>query len=392
MDRVGVPAGTSVAHMGAHRDERIDFLRGLALIFIFVDHVPESLLSLLTLRSYAFADAAEPFFFLSGFVAAMVYGRTAETRGAFAAIWRIWRRAWVLYIAQILLFVFLVAEVSLAVAGTGHASHQDHFGLAAFLAHPDTAIVHALLLRYQPAYLDILPVYVLLLLGFPAVLLGLARNLWLVLLPSAALYLAVQVWAFTLHTFPSGAGWFFNPLAWQFLFVLGASLGHPRLKGRWTFLDNRWLLKGAMIFAGSAAALQIPEALRMLWPHIPSLQPFPLPLDKGALEPLRIASFLALALIARRYVPAGTVLACTAIGRAVIRCGQHSLHIFCLGVLLSVAGWIIAEETGHSFMVQFCVSLAGIAMLLVFASYLDGLRQGRFHLPAWFVMWRRQPA
>ena len=382
-DRKRLGAGAvmgGIAQVDGHRDERIDFLRGVALIFIFVDHVPESLLSLLTLQSYAFADAAELFYFLSGYVAAMVYGRTVETRGALVATWQIWRRAWVLYIAQILLFVFLAAEVSLAVAGTGHASYHDDFRLGVFLAHPDTAIVHALLLRYQPVYLDILPVYVLLLLAFPIVLFGLARNFWLVLVPSTALYIAVQVWAFTLHTFPNGEGWFFNPLAWQFLFVLGATLGHPRLKGRWTFLGNPRLLKGAMIFAGLAAALQIPEALRMIWPHIPSLTPVPLPLDKSVLEPLRIASFLALAIVARRYVPAGAILARTALGRAVIRCGQHSLHIFCLGVLLSAAGAIIAEETGHSFLVQFCISLAGIVILLAFARYLDGLRQGRFRL------------
>lgn len=391
MNGVGVAAVLG-AQTAGRRDERIDFLRGLALIFIFVDHVPDSLLSLLTLRSYAFADGAELFFFLSGFVAAMVYGRTAETRGRAAAVWRIWRRAWVLYIAQILLFVFLVAEISLAVAGTGHAFYHDHFRLGAFLARPDTAVVHALLLRYQPAYLDILPVYVLLLLAFPAILLGLARNHWLVLLPSAVLYLIVQIWAVTPHTFPNGEGWFFNPLAWQFLFVLGASFGHPRLQGRWAFLDNRWLLKSAIVLAAFIAVLQAPKALRMIWPHIVSLQPFPLPLDKGALEPLRIVSFFALALLARRYVPAAATLARFAPGRAIIRCGQHSLHIFCLGVLLAAAGRIVAEETGHSFLVQFCVSLLGIAMLLAFASYLDGLRQGRFRLLSVLVVRRSQPA
>ena len=388
----GVAVSAGGVQSTGQRDLRIDFLRGLALIFIFVDHVPDSLFSLFSLRSYAFADAAELFFFLSGFVAAMVYGRTAATAGESAATWRIWRRAWVLYVAQLLLFVFLVAEISLAVAGTGHGIYHHHFRLDVFLAQPDTAIVHALLMRYQPRYLDILPVYVLLMIAFPAVLAGLARNLWLVLVPSTALYLAVQIWSVTLHTFPNDTGWFFNPLAWQFLFVLGASLGHPRLKGQWAFLDNRWLLAGATAVAGLVAVFQIPEALRMIWPHIVSLRPSPLPLDKAALEPLRLVSFFALALLARRYVPAGARLARTAVARAVIRCGQHSLHIFCLGVLLASAGRIVAGETGHSFFVQFCVSLAGIALLLCFASYLDGLRRGRFRLPAWLGSRQRQAA
>jgi len=368
------------------RDVRIDFLRGLALIFIFVDHVPNNLLSLVTLRAYAFADAAELFFFLSGFVAALVYGRMAAIKGFFAASWRIWRRAWVLYVAQILLFMFLVAEISLVVAGTGHGYYNGQFRIGAFLAQPDSAIVHALLLRYQPAYLDVLPVYVLLLAGFPLVLLGLARNVWFVLVPSAALYLAVQVWAVTPHTFPSGEGWFFNPLAWQFLFVLGASLGHPRMKDRWTFVGNRWLLRGAIVFAGLAAALQLPEAVRILWPHLPSVRPFTLPLDKSALEPLRIVSFLAVAVIARRYMPADATLTRTAFARPVILCGRHSLHIFCLGVLLTAAGRIIAEETGHSLVIQLCVALAG------FAGCLERLGKGRFRPMALFAIRSGQPA
>jgi len=202
----------------------------------------------------------------------------------------------------------------------------------------------------------------------------------------------VQIWAVAPHTFPNGEGWFFNPLAWQFLFVLGASVGHPRLQGRWNLLDNRWLLRAAMTLASLIAVLQVPEALRMIWPHIISLHPFPLPLDKGAMEPLRVVSFVALALLARRYVPDGVTLARLAPARAVIRCGQHSLHIFCLGVLLAAAGRIIAEETGYSFFVQFGVSLVGIAVLLAFATYLDGLRHGRFRLLAWIAMRQSQPA
>ena len=182
---------------------------------------------MVTPRSYAFADAAELFFFLSGFVAAMVYGRIAGREGAVAATRKIWRRAFVLYGAQLLLFAFVLAEISLAVAATGHAIHQRHFRFDAMLTEPGAALTHAILLRYQPAYLDILPLYVLFLAAFPLVLMGLARNLWLVLVPSAALWPGVQIWAVTLPPYPSGGGWFFNPLAWPFLFVLGAAPGHP---------------------------------------------------------------------------------------------------------------------------------------------------------------------
>jgi hypothetical protein len=368
---------TEVSRPHPPRDERIDFLRGLALLFIFVDHVPDSLYSLVTLRAYAFADAAELFFFLSGFVAAMVYGRMAEKKGLLAAARKVWRRAWVLYAAQMLLFAFVLAEVSLAAAGTGHGRYHGDFGFDAALDHPVTALLHAVLLRYQPAYLDILPVYVVLLFVFPLVLLLLARNLWLVLLPSLALYLAVQFFAVTPHTFPDGDSWFFNPLAWQFIFVLGASLGYPQLRARWRVIDSPWLLRAAIFFAAVVAIMEIPEALRMLFPHLPSLRPDGLPLDKAALGPLRVLSFLALALIVRRYLPAGRRLAQSHLARPLILCGRHSLEVFMAGVVLAVAGSIVAEETGHSLLIQFMVSSAGIVMLFAFALWLDAGRPGR---------------
>jgi hypothetical protein len=39
------------------RDIRLDLFRGLALWFIFLDHVPDNLLSRLTVRNYGFSDA-----------------------------------------------------------------------------------------------------------------------------------------------------------------------------------------------------------------------------------------------------------------------------------------------------------------------------------------------
>jgi hypothetical protein len=41
------------------RDLRLDFFRGLALIFIFIDHIPENILSYFTLQAVSSFDAAE---------------------------------------------------------------------------------------------------------------------------------------------------------------------------------------------------------------------------------------------------------------------------------------------------------------------------------------------
>ena len=45
------------------RDVRLDLFRGLSLFFIFIDHIPNNVLSYVTLRSIGFSDAAEVFVF-----------------------------------------------------------------------------------------------------------------------------------------------------------------------------------------------------------------------------------------------------------------------------------------------------------------------------------------
>ena len=60
------------------RDLRIDFFRGLALIFIFIDHSPGNALAAMTLHSFGFADAAEVFVLLAGYSATLAYGRKLD--------------------------------------------------------------------------------------------------------------------------------------------------------------------------------------------------------------------------------------------------------------------------------------------------------------------------
>ena len=67
------------------RDLRLDFFRGLALVCIFIDHIPENYLGYFTLSAIGFFDAAEVFIFISGFTAALVYGRALATRGLLIA-------------------------------------------------------------------------------------------------------------------------------------------------------------------------------------------------------------------------------------------------------------------------------------------------------------------
>jgi len=219
------------------RDLRLDFFRGLALIFIFVDHIPENILSYFTIQAVEFFDAAEVFIFISGYTAALVYGQTLVSQGRLYATARILGRAWQLYVAHIFLFVMFIAEVSYTVTTFNNPMYNDEMRVGDFLNEPHVAIVKALLLEFQPTFLDILPLYILLLVIFPVVLLGLRSRPLIVLVPSFLLYFLVQATDLSVPAYPEGHVWYFNPLAWQFLFIAGAALGLPwRHEQRW----SRW--------------------------------------------------------------------------------------------------------------------------------------------------------
>src|SRR5215469_5303739 len=94
------------------RELRLDLFRGLALFLIFIDHLPPSLLTWLTIRNYGFSDATEIFIFISGYTAAFVYGRALLESGLVVATARVLRRAWQIYVAHVFLFTIFLAEIS----------------------------------------------------------------------------------------------------------------------------------------------------------------------------------------------------------------------------------------------------------------------------------------
>jgi hypothetical protein len=346
------------------RDLRLDLFRGLALWLIFLDHIPSNAVSWVTIRNYGFSDATEIFVFISGFTAAFVYGRAMREHGLIVAGARVLKRAWQIYIAHIFLFAIYLAEIGYVTHAFENPLYTEEMGVLSFLQNPDVTVLQAMLLKFKPVNMDVLPLYITLMLGFTPALWLLLRAPNVALAASAALYALMWEFQWNIPSYPSGY-WYFNPFAWQLLFVFGGwcALGGADRLSRW--------IHSRIVFALAVAYLAFAFSIAMTW-HIPRLAIYVprvvadliYPIDKTNLDVLRITHFVALAIIAVWIVPKGAPWLKSRVFWPAIICGQHSLETFCLGVFLSFAGHFIFTEISDRLPMQILVSVAGIAIMV----------------------------
>jgi hypothetical protein len=348
----------------SERDLRLDLFRGLALWLIFLDHIPNNIVSWLTIRNYGFSDATEIFIFISGFTAAFVYGRAMRERGFFIAGARIFKRAWQIYVAHIFLFTIYMAEIAYVASSFENPLYVEEMNALNFIKQPEITIIQALLLKFKPVNMDVLPLYIVLLLLFPAILWLLIRNSTLALAVSVALYALTWEFGWNIPSYPSGS-WYFNPFAWQLLFVFGAWCalgGARRLTPALRSPITLWI---------AVAYLIIAFAITLTW-HFPRwsylvprwLSEWMYPIDKTNLDVLRFAHFLALAAVTVRFVPVDWPALRSNWLRPAILCGQHSLEIFCLGVFLSFAAHFVIVEVYAGLVMQAVMSVVGILVMV----------------------------
>src|SRR5450830_1563083 len=212
-DAVAAPAASVPAMtlpVGSERELRLDLFRGLALWLIFIDHLPPNLLTWFTIRNYGFSDATEIFIFISGYTAAFVYGRAMLEVGFVVATARILRRVWQIYVAHVFLFTIFLAEISYVATSFENPLYTEEMGILDFLKQPDVTIVQALLLKFRPVNMDVLPLYIVLMLFLPAIIWLMQRKPDLTLGLSVAIYAVVWQFDINLPAYPSGV-WFFNP-------------------------------------------------------------------------------------------------------------------------------------------------------------------------------------
>jgi len=338
------------------RDLRIDACRGIALWWIFLDHIPYNIGSWLTLRNYGFSDAAEIFMFISGVTCALAYGAALRREGWTGVIGRTLRRSWDIYVA------FLV--VTLACVILVHLSGRlaDESNTRVLLDDPGATLARAAVLQYRPVNTDVLPAFVLLHLLFAPLLWLLLRAPNATLAASLGLYALVQVFGWTVPAWPDGH-WAFNPLAWQLLVVLGA----------WWIIEGKraqpWVISSTT-FRLATLYLIFSLIIVLSWPLGP-LELAKLLLDKSNLAPLRLLHFLAIAVVAAGVVPRTWRGLATPVMRGAIRCGQNSLPIFCLGVLLAFASHTALHDISSGIAMQIALSLGGIVAMIATATLLN---------------------
>ena len=361
----------SLSH-AVERDLRLDLFRGIGLWMIFLDHIPHDVVAWLTLRNYGFSDAAEFFVFISGYLAGFIYGPIIRAGHFLAAAKRLLKRAAEMYVAHIMLFLLFTAQIARTVRKFDNPMYADEFNVHNFLQHPDVLIGQALSLRYKPVNLDVLPLYISLVATAPFMLWCMVRRPNLTLLASAILYVLARWFDWNLASYPPGTTWYFNPFAWQLMFVFAAWCGVGGVA------KIQWLIRSRATLVAAVAWILFALLIVMTW-HIAFLDAMVpkwmikaiYPIDKTDLDMLRFTHFLALAVVVTRYFPRKLAVLNSKWLRPLILCGQHSLPIFCFGVFLSFgAHWILMQYTRGAWE-QLVVSAGGIMIMVALAWLLD---------------------
>jgi hypothetical protein len=279
------------------------------------------------------------------------------------------RRGWDIYAAFLLLT--LACAIMVYLAGRDHLADESNTRL--LLEHPGAAFAHAAILQYRPVNTDILPMFVVYHVLFAPLLCLLLRVPNVTLGASLLLYALVHAFGWTVPAWPNNV-WFFNPLAWQLLIVLGAwwVIEGKRLR---PWVTSRTALVLAVLYLVFSFIITLSWSIKPLEPL--ALQTLPnllLPVDKSNLSPLRVLHFLALAILAVRFAPHTWRGLMTPVMRGAMRCGENSLPIYCLGVLLALASHVALLDISNGLPMQIALSLGGVLVMIGAAMLLNSIR------------------
>jgi hypothetical protein len=349
----------------------VDFWRGLALVFIFINHIPGIYYSRFTHAAYSMSDSADLFVFLAGWALRLLVGTPGLRQGTWYLVLRLGGRALTLYAAQILITMLAIAMLASVAMLRDNPLLLEWHNAAAVFNDPVPTHVGLVLLTHQLGYFDILPLYVVLMVMAPII--AVVDRF----VPHAVLPLSLLIYGLTLTfqlavpTWPVEGHWFFNPLAWQLLFVLGFVMAHDSGVGgfaRRHIVAIRWVALPIVI-----GFLII--TLNNWWfdpTKLPQPRLFFLP-DKSYITPPRILQFLALIALMSATYPYIQRFASRLVD-FLSMLGRNSLYVFCVGSVLSLAGQILRYLYQGNLAVDTVVVVFGIS-ILAFTAWLPEWRE-----------------
>mgnify|MGYP001059683919 FL=1 len=363
------------------RDLRLDLFRGIANWAIFLDHIPDNVVNWITTRNYGFSDAADLFVFISGYTASFVYAKMMLERGFVVGATRLFKRVWQLYVAHIVLFVIYIATIGYVAQRYNDVDIINEFNVAGLVANPIQTLTHGLLLSFKPLNLDVLPLYIVLMAFFPPVLWMMLRKPDLTMLASLALYFAARQFGWNLHSYPEGT-WYFNPFAWQLLFMFGAWFALGGATASRSVIQSPVLL----YLGGAYLLFSLVMTMAGRFPELGAMFPSWLydafnPNDKTNLAPYRVLHFVIIAFFVTRFVSKDWRGLQWRVFDPVIKCGQQSLAVFCVGVFLSFIAHFALLMSSGTLLAQIVVSAAGIAAMTIVAYYISWSKRQDKPLP-----------
>ncbi|WP_158569375.1 OpgC family protein [Pseudotabrizicola alkalilacus] len=376
------PMSPEAAH---RRDYRVDLLRGIALIMIFINHIPGTAWEHVTSRNFGFSDAAEGFVLMSGIATGLAYGPIflRSPRPSWTEALRPWRRVLTLWWVHVLVVLCIVALFALTVQHPAVAVMAEKRNIAPALENPALFVPGLIVLGHQFAYADILPLYIVLLLAAPALLAAAVRWPRGVMVASVLVWFAVGLLRIRMPTWPLDYGWFFNPLAWQVIFVAGLLTGLAMRQGRrwlpfrpWAF----WLAVGFLVLA--AVWVQVPvvaatggHGLWLLYEYAGAPSVFT-SFDKSFAHLPRLLHILALAYVLSA-LPALTQIAESPKVAPLILLGQHALPVFAVSTVLAYGAQVAKAMAGPSFVLDTVLIACGLVVLFAIAGWQRGRKPRR---------------
>ncbi len=361
------------------RDPRLDFFRGIAMLIIFVAHVPANHWASYIPARFGPSDATEMFVFCSGFAAAIAFGGTFIRAGFWMGTARVIYRVFTLYIAHIMMFLSIAGAVYVANLYAVEKDYISGLALNPFFENTGQQLIGLFTLTYVPNYFDIMPMYIGVLLMMPIVVLAQRFHTALAVFLVVGLYIVQfnQQWDFKAAPFNEDLVWFFNPLGWQLLFFTGFALSRGWIK-------SPPVTKPLVLTATFIAILGFIAWNRALWHSFPDAKilytvlkdtgPY-LGFETGLLAKTdfgfaRYVHFLALAYLAVAVLKGREQILYAPIFNPIRKIGQQALVTFVVSMFLSRIAGMALDVVGRDAVNLTWVNLGGMLTLVGVAYFI----------------------